>query len=199
MPQCRSAAATLTTAAAGNPTQILLSRCFSTSYLVSQQRRLPRWWWCACCLRRQLRLRCCGCAIQMRQYPRDDRRIFDAGQHLEFSLASGAAVNLNAEHPLQALRPSHSRMAGNGGLLVALYFRQRTRGSLRSFSLPICPGSPAFCIGDVHCFSAARVRSPLCTYALIARSFPGSLLWRTAPCPTSPRFPEAQAPLKHRR
>jgi hypothetical protein len=56
----------------------------------------------------------------MRQYPRDDRRIFDAGQHLEFSLASGAAINLNAEHPLQALRPSHSRMAGNGGLLVAL-------------------------------------------------------------------------------
>ncbi len=37
----------------------------------------------------------------------------------EFSLASGAAVNLNAEHPLQALRPSHSRMTGNGGLLVA--------------------------------------------------------------------------------
>ena len=56
----------------------------------------------------------------MRQYPGDDRRIFDAGQHIEFSLASGAAVNLNAEHPLQALRPSHSRMAGNGGLLVAL-------------------------------------------------------------------------------
>jgi hypothetical protein len=25
----------------------------------------------------------------MRQYPGDDRRIFDAGQHLEFSLASG--------------------------------------------------------------------------------------------------------------
>ena len=56
----------------------------------------------------------------MRQYPGDDRRIFDAGQHLECSLASGAAVNLNAEHPLQVLRPSHSRMAGNGGLLVAL-------------------------------------------------------------------------------
>ena len=41
----------------------------------------------------------------MRQYPGDDRRIFDAGQHLEFSPASGAAVNLNAEHPLQALTP----------------------------------------------------------------------------------------------
>ncbi len=82
--------------------------------------QVPRWRWCACCLRRQLRLRCCGCAIQIRQYPGDVRRIFDAGQHLEFSLPSGAAVNLNAEHPLQALRPSHSGMAGNGGLLVAL-------------------------------------------------------------------------------
>jgi hypothetical protein len=62
----------------------------------------------------------------MRQYPGDERRIFDPGQHHESSLASGAAVNLNAEHPLQALRPSDGERAPARRFLPG-----RSDGSLR--------------------------------------------------------------------
>src|SRR5690606_31210814 len=46
-------------------------------------------------------------ALQVRQDLRDDLRLLDAGDDLELAAATGAALDLDAEHALQAPRPVH--------------------------------------------------------------------------------------------
>ncbi|MCP5472343.1 MAG: MBL fold metallo-hydrolase [Sinobacteraceae bacterium] len=49
-----------------------------------------------------------------------DRRLFDAGNHLELPAAARTGLDVDPEHPLQALGPVHRHMAGRGGLVGAL-------------------------------------------------------------------------------
>ena len=47
----------------------------------------------------------------MRQDARDDGRVLDAGDDLQLAAAAGAPLDLDPEHPLQALRTAHRDMA----------------------------------------------------------------------------------------
>jgi hypothetical protein len=90
------------------PAQVLLSIRLPMPS-ASQQRRLYRR--CPRGQRRKLRLRCAGSAIQMRKDLCNDCRIFSARDHLQPSVAARASFDLDPEHPLQALRPTHRHRA----------------------------------------------------------------------------------------
>ena len=57
--------------------------------------------------------------LEMRQDALDHRRIFDRGDHFHLTATDLIGFYLNLEHPLQALRPRHRRVAIGRGLLRA--------------------------------------------------------------------------------
>jgi hypothetical protein len=55
--------------------------------------------------------------LHMRQNLRNDFRLLDAGDHPELATAAAALVDLDAEHALEALSPSHGDVARGDGLI----------------------------------------------------------------------------------
>ena len=62
----------------------------------------------------QRRLHGRGAQIQVAEYSLDDHGIFDAGDHLGSAAALTAGLDVDVEHPLEALCPRHGGMTFGG-------------------------------------------------------------------------------------
>ena len=92
----------------------------------------------------------------MREYLRDHRRVFDAGNDTDITTAVTAGFNVDVEDPLQSLRPGHGCALLSGCLLLCL---------LCCFDLFACasPGwcyqRPVFAVGREHPMKSGQVDS----------------------------------------
>jgi hypothetical protein len=73
-----------------------------------------------------------GSFIQVGEYLLDGYRIFNAGDHFDATAAGTARLNVDIEHPLETLGPSHGR-ATFGGRSVLRLIR---RFGLTAFATP---------------------------------------------------------------
>ena len=69
---------------------------------------------CTPTYRRQARGLRDNLALQVRQYLSDDYRALNAGNHFHGTAARRAGLDVESEHPLQALRPGHVRTVFGG-------------------------------------------------------------------------------------
>ncbi len=64
-----------------------------------------------------------GFFIQVGEYLLDDYRIFNAGDHFDATAAGTARLNVDIEHPLETLGPSHGRATFSGRSVLRLIRR----------------------------------------------------------------------------